>query len=104
MNIVPPANRGTPRGGTMESGPPRPPPGGRPGGPPRLASGGRQASMARLTGLASGTASARCSNRGESAVSCRQMNRLGLRNNRLKVKTEGDLPTIFEEFIEYTPH
>ena len=32
----------------------------------------------------------------------RQLNRLGLRNNRMKFKTEGDLPTVFEEFIEHT--
>ena len=32
-----------------------------------------------------------------------QMNRLSLRINRLKFKTAGNLPTILEEFIEYTP-
>ena len=31
------------------------------------------------------------------------MNRLSLRNNRLKFKTAGKLPIILEEFIEYTP-
>ena len=34
-----------------------------------------------------------------------QMNRLRLRNNRLKFKTSGKLPIILEEFIEeYTPN
>ena len=62
-----------------------------PGGPLRLAGGGgRQASLAWLTVLASGTASA-LSPPPESAVSYRQMNQLGLRNNRLKLKTEGEL-------------
>ena len=32
------------------------------------------------------------------------MNRLSWRNNRLKLKTLGQLPIILEEFIEYTPH
>jgi hypothetical protein len=33
-----------------------------------------------------------------------QMNRLSLRNNRLKFKTAGELPIILEEFIEeYMP-
>ena len=32
-----------------------------------------------------------------------QMNRLSLRNNRLKFKAAGKLPIILEEFIEYTP-
>ena len=32
-----------------------------------------------------------------------QMNRLSLRNNRLKFKTAGKFLIIFEEFIEYTP-
>jgi hypothetical protein len=32
-----------------------------------------------------------------------QMNRLSLRNNRLKFKTAGELPIVLEEFIEYTP-
>jgi hypothetical protein len=30
------------------------------------------------------------------------MNRLSLRNNRLKFKTSGKLPTILEEYIIYT--
>ena len=30
------------------------------------------------------------------------MNQLSLRNNRLKFKTAGQLPTILEEFIECT--
>ena len=30
-----------------------------------------------------------------------QMNRLGLRNNRLKCKIVGELPIILENFIEY---
>ena len=32
-----------------------------------------------------------------------QMNRLSLRNNRLKLKTAEKLPIILEEFIEYIP-
>ena len=32
------------------------------------------------------------------------MNRLNLRNIRLKFKTAGKLPTILKEFIEYTPN
>ena len=32
-----------------------------------------------------------------------QMNRLSLKNNRLKFKTAGKLPIVLEEFIEYTP-
>ena len=32
------------------------------------------------------------------------MNRLNLRNNRLKFKTAGELLIILEEFIEYTPN
>ena len=32
-----------------------------------------------------------------------QMNRLSLRTNRLKFKTAGKLPTVSEEFLEYTP-
>ena len=32
-----------------------------------------------------------------------QMNRLSLRNNRLKFKTAGKLPIILEESVEYTP-
>ena len=32
-----------------------------------------------------------------------QMNRLSLRNDRLKFKTTGKLPIMFEEFIEHTP-
>ena len=32
-----------------------------------------------------------------------QMNRLSLRNNRLKFKIAGKLPIILEEFMEYTP-
>jgi hypothetical protein len=32
------------------------------------------------------------------------MNRLSLRNNRLKFKSAGKLPFILEEFIEYTPN
>jgi hypothetical protein len=31
------------------------------------------------------------------------MNRLSLRNDRLKFKTAGKLRIILEEFIEYTP-
>ena len=31
------------------------------------------------------------------------MNRLSLKNNRLKMKTAEKLPLILEEFIEYTP-
>jgi hypothetical protein len=46
----------------------------------------------------------RVNDRGEPAVTELQMNRLSLRNNRLKfIKTAGKLPIIFEEFIEYTP-
>ena len=33
-----------------------------------------------------------------------QMNRLSLRNNRLKFKTSGGLPITFKEFMEYTPN
>ena len=33
-----------------------------------------------------------------------QMNRLSLRNNRLKFKTAGKLPIILENFIKHTPH
>ena len=36
-------------------------------------------------------------------LSITEMNRLSLRNNRLKFKTTGKLPIILEEFIEYTP-
>ena len=32
-----------------------------------------------------------------------QMNRLSLRNNRLKLTTARKLPIVLEEFIEYTP-
>jgi len=32
------------------------------------------------------------------------MNRLSLRNNRLKFKTVGKLPFILEELIEHTPN
>jgi hypothetical protein len=32
-----------------------------------------------------------------------QMNRLSLRNNRLKFKIAGKLPIVLEESIEYTP-
>jgi hypothetical protein len=38
--------------------------------------------------------------RGESTGE--QMNRLSLRNNRLKFETSGKLPWILEEFREYT--
>jgi hypothetical protein len=31
------------------------------------------------------------------------MNRLSLKNNRLKLKTAGKLPIILHEFIEYCP-
>ena len=39
---------------------------------------------------------------GEPAVSYK-LNRLSLRNNRLKFKTAGNLPLILEDFKEYTP-
>jgi hypothetical protein len=32
-----------------------------------------------------------------------QMNRLSLRNNRLKLETAGELPIVLEEPIEYDP-
>ena len=47
-------------------------------------------------------AGVKSNDRGEPAVSL-QMNRLSLRNNRLKFKTAGKLLIILEEFIEYTP-
>ena len=47
--------------------------------------------------------SVRLYDQGDPAVSQLQMNRLSLRNNRLKFKIAGKLRVILEEIIEYTP-